>query len=535
MKQNCDELHVLIGLIGCKILRFLNDLWNIARSGKTFSALEIIPLSTFLGGKKNFGDHFFIRECYLEMKRVIADHFTVDPETLTTLGQEESDNPFILTGTPGIGKSCFAYYLLMELLRSKERIVYQVGPKYWYSDGGEWSEILHKNPFVVLLAHFRGWYICDLYHGRADYAITNLAKTIIISSPRVKPIKVLLNNCVAQRYFLPVWSDEEMSMFIKMHIGRMDEQQAARTIEDWGNVPRYLVMKPSDTLDEIIRTTGSLSSLQDRMYVAMNQDLGMPSKLIHLFPSSDFKTITPRICSKKAETKIFDRIIINDWHSLVEQAFSAAESPFEVAAGQVFEYVAHELLKKGGKYTLHSLQSNNGNGDMCEELKLETSQSYIEFATKQDEMETWAINLNAYCKPKSKNFPCLDALSLKQSGVLYIFQITRADSHPIKFGPLCKILQALRAKNRFHRICFVFVLPAAYKGLPNWTRGQVFTYEGKEPSEENLQQLCNFTQYIMFLSKEDALRLRDRKISEMSSASMPEVTGLVSDTVVKST
>uniref|UniRef100_A0A7S4K007 ATPase AAA-type core domain-containing protein n=1 Tax=Guillardia theta TaxID=55529 RepID=A0A7S4K007_GUITH len=110
---------------GSEILLFLNDLWNIARSGKTFSALEIIPLSTFLGGDEDFGNHLFIRECYLEMKRVIAEHFKVDPEMLKTLGPRKSCKPFILTGTPGIGKSCFAYYLLMELLRSKEKIVYQ--------------------------------------------------------------------------------------------------------------------------------------------------------------------------------------------------------------------------------------------------------------------------------------------------------------------------------------------------------------------------------------------------------------------------
>ncbi|EKX35052.1 hypothetical protein GUITHDRAFT_80137, partial [Guillardia theta CCMP2712] len=80
------------------MLSFLKDLWTTACAGKVLLANEYVSFSACLGGHKTLGNKLFIRECYLEMRR--------DKESTQTC------DPMILTGTPGIGKSCFAYFLL---------------------------------------------------------------------------------------------------------------------------------------------------------------------------------------------------------------------------------------------------------------------------------------------------------------------------------------------------------------------------------------------------------------------------------------
>ncbi|EKX43366.1 hypothetical protein GUITHDRAFT_153340, partial [Guillardia theta CCMP2712] len=141
-----------------------------------------------------------------------------------------------------------------------------------------------------------------------------------------------------------------------------------------------------------------------------------------------------------------------------------------------------------------------------EKLKLKESQPYIEFASSIGDLEEWVIMPDAYCKPKASNFPCMDAMLLSASGVLYMFQMTRAGKHPIKVDSLLNILNALRAKNKFERQLFVFVVPSGHEEMPCWGRDQGFTSQGVKASQEQESQIRGVTQYIMMLSKEDAMR-----------------------------
>ena len=486
-------------------LSFLNELCKVARAGKTYSAQEIVSFSTFLGGKEVFGNQLFLRDCYFEMKQLIAEYFRLDTET-PNFGQ------VILTGTPGIGKSCFAYFFLLQLLGSDEEVVYQVGNRHWYFDGAEWRRFRDAAVSAAFLSTFRGWYICDMYKSQGNYVLEDSLRTIILSSPKLGRFKDILNNG-AGRYFLPTWTDEEMSIFIKMQEDRVNQEAARNIVKDWGNVPRNVIVNPAGTLDQAIETITTMSSLQEKMRAAVNEDLGLPSTLIHLVPSSDYTTISARACSQKAAEMIFARLVKNEWDELVDLAFSGSDSGLYTAAGLVFECFAHEVLKKGGnRYRLRSLGSGEDDKRASEEIDLhmKKSQAYFEFSTTG--LKEWKIMKNTYCKPKALNFPCVDALLLSDQEVLYMFQMTRTEEHPIKLGPLCKMLTALRAKNKFERVCFVFVLPSELEGKACWRRAQVFTNE-KTASEMEKQQVETVTQHAMFLSKEDVAWLKGAEIS----------------------
>ncbi|EKX35053.1 hypothetical protein GUITHDRAFT_155597, partial [Guillardia theta CCMP2712] len=158
-------------------------------------------------------------------------------------------------------------------------------------------------------------------------------------------------------------------------------------------------------------------------------------------------------------------------------------------------------------YNLRRLEKDKGGRwKRVEKLSLNRSQPYIEFASSIRDLEEWVIMPNAYCKPKALNLACMDALSLSASGVLYMFQITRAGKHPIKVDSLLSILKALRAKNKFERVNFVFVVPSGHEEMPCWGRDQGFASQGVKASQEQESEMRGVIQYIMMLSKEDAMR-----------------------------
>ena len=471
------------------------------------SANEYISFSTCLGGHKALGNKLFIRECYFEMREAIAKEFNLDTTTLKEKEPIQGSHQMILTGTPGIGKSCFAYFLLVELLRLGEEVVYQIGREYWYFDGGAWSLIADESAAHRFVQTFGHWYICDLYRDEGSYVRSIFAKSIIISSPKVGKLKEILNHG-SQRYFLPLWSDEEISLFMDMHGDGIDRSEAEKTIEDWGNVPRNIVLKVAQTLEQTIFQVDSVSSLRRKMDVAANEDLGMPSKLIHLSPNAGYKSFTARICSAKAERLIFERLVENDFDQVVEFAFSDPKSGYQSAAGVAFEHVAHEVLKGGGKYRMQRLGDRNA----WEELNLEGS-LYVEFPASTRDLEELKITPNGYYKPKPSNFACMDALCLSASGVLYMFQMTRAQKHPIKLQPFLNILKALRAKNKVERVSFVFVVPSGHDEWSSWGQDQVFTCKGGKASKEEESEMRNVTQYIMTLSKEAGMQGRKRRMN----------------------
>ncbi|EKX54283.1 hypothetical protein GUITHDRAFT_99761 [Guillardia theta CCMP2712] len=138
------------------------------------------------------------------------------------------------------------------------------------------------------------------------------------------------------------------------------------------------------------------------------------------------------------------------------------------------------------------------------DLILKASQTFYEFPKSYGAMKDMVITYNTYCKPKARNFPCMDALSLSKSGVLYMFQMTGAGKHPIKLEPLYQILKALRVKNTIESVCFVFVLPEHLERKRSRRRAQSFKFEGSIPKE--LAEY-NLTQYSMVLSKRVAIKV----------------------------
>ena len=104
----------------------------------------------------------------------------------------------------------------------------------------------------------------------------------------------------------------------------------------------------------------------------------------------------------------------------------------------------------------------------------------------------------------TQNFPCIDSLLfLRSSGELYLFEITRAETHSIKSKPFHDLLRNMKCNNEINKVYLVFVLPDNIAEERDWQRSQSITGKSGNSSKTEI------IQYRMSLSKADAEQVGD--------------------------
>jgi hypothetical protein len=110
-----------------------------------------LPSGVFFMGTPARGSRIFIRRCYRDLEQCIKDSI-----------EQRGIQRVVVTGTPGIGKSCFAFYWLWRLRQEGKTVVYQLGNKYFRFCGddvqrGTWDTFLYAD----YLDEPDAWFLCD--------------------------------------------------------------------------------------------------------------------------------------------------------------------------------------------------------------------------------------------------------------------------------------------------------------------------------------------------------------------------------------
>jgi hypothetical protein len=100
--------------------------------------------------------------------------------------------------------------------------------------------------------------------------------------------------------------------------------------------------------------------------------------------------------------------------------------------GDVFEAMAHALLSAGGKFIIRELVNRT---ELKHEKTLTIDRSEIERYDSIAEV----INENQYYRPNSSKAPTFDSIIIKNSKLVYAFQMTIAERHDIKKTGLLQI------------------------------------------------------------------------------------------------
>ncbi len=218
-----------------------------------FSPNILIPVLPRRGLKK-----LYVRECY---KQIFLDM------QLSEEGEFELfADRYLITGTPGIGKSLFLVFLLWHLVQRKKRVLYCWDSTNVYYDGqGNCWSLLQVPPYDftdVGQPNRRFWRedlycLYDLQNNKSPSALKDVSfqycQFVLCSSPKRDSFGDYTKQVERdRRYYMPVWSEDEMRAIAPFY----SESQ------DWEKLYMYLGGIPGTVFEMPLTVEGAAETLK---------------------------------------------------------------------------------------------------------------------------------------------------------------------------------------------------------------------------------------------------------------------------------
>ena len=344
---------------------------------------------------------------------------------------EPGINKAIITGTPGIGKSLFLFYLLRKLVKEGKRVFIVYGATMFYYDGqgGVFGCSSLPDGFDLLFWNETLWCLFDA----KDKTIGDLGKfpygkcTFVLStSPRRDLVNDFRKAPTVQEFYMPIWTEEELDVIAPCFPGAIDWR---RRYDVLGGVPRLVLENTSKDPVAIIEDACRRCSLDDCMEViGLSSSIKETSKvvhaLVHVTSSYPFTDSSVSFASEVA----LRTIVRKKWKEAVRDMRILLEAcdgnPLSASlCGYIFEPYAIELLEKGGEFRCRQLFHGNKR-DLPEEGKLTIPPSKKLTVDRVSEGQT----LKQLYVPTSRNYAAIDAWMPGIGG----FQMTVGKRHKIK-------------------------------------------------------------------------------------------------------
>ena len=396
----------------------------------TNNTLELVN-GTFFLGRPSLGSKIFIRSCYKELSALI-------------LGGASSDtfHNIVVTGTPGIGKSVFGFYLLYLLRCQGKTVVFELkGKWYRFSDAGVVQASLEAFNERGYMDDPNSWYLSDPEDRPREYF---QGTTVVLVSPKYERVKEFLKLADAQQIFMPVWGLDELlkcQRAVFPHVPSTFVEEAFGVV---GGVARAIFneLKYVQVKDGIEDAVNKLSLATLREEVSLLTSSGrLPTditgdKLFHVFSDSSdgFKRYTVTFASNFTSELVIRKIAEKGRRSLLDFAGAAIDHK-DVArmfgggsvVGSLFEHAAHQvigwdrageeplkmaiLIDSGG--VLSGTDSLNFSFEKREGFKGETIYS--------------SFDQGVYYTAVPFNYPAIDSFGMDRRGdTLFFFQMKYA-------------------------------------------------------------------------------------------------------------
>ncbi|CAJ1417059.1 unnamed protein product [Effrenium voratum] len=158
-------------------------------------------------GKRDMNKRLVLRKCYMDMCSLVHKWL------LHNFSQEDM-GVFVITGTPGIGKSVFLAYVASRLAEEGINIVIQLGKRWWSRISGQTITMHTEKKRDMLLDQSKTVLLADPVRGENSQPVDPRMRgcTIIFTSPQQKNYDSVWKQAEgrSKRYFMPVWSEEEV-------------------------------------------------------------------------------------------------------------------------------------------------------------------------------------------------------------------------------------------------------------------------------------------------------------------------------------
>jgi hypothetical protein len=356
---------------------------------------------------------------------LIKDSYLLMIEKIENDREDEVTKGCTIIGSPGIGKTHFSLYIAFYLTRryTSTNIIYQqpsgegatvtlyIGQqnrsviKFPRGLGGEDPEVT-KNSFYI-----------------ADSIVPSLCKTIytfLVTTPKnVRWHEFKKYN--PRKYYAPIWTEKEIWDVWEWNSQYKEKIPKARVeelIRRWGCIPRRVFVEYDDEPDlfEFISQCDTFTFLRGE---GGDYNDNYTGKAIHIIPSSDFMERKFVPASEEIFEALYKHYENNTKDRIIEIIKNFSRTVGGPLSGRFFEMVAHDVLRKGGKFKVRCLANNDKNDLDLQELEFK----YFD--------EIHEITPGCYNVPKDPNFNSIDSLAPNRNGSNHLYQTTIAEKHDI--------------------------------------------------------------------------------------------------------
>jgi hypothetical protein len=268
--------------------------------------LNLVP-GTYFIGDANLGSKLYVRDCY----NGLTDH---------THGiRAKRIRRIVITGTQGIGKTCYALYWLYLLCKENKPVIYQHAVNYYYFSSYGVIKGLFENFYRA--GYFDDgdvWFLCGPNEKPYESC---LGITLVFIEPDYQRYKQFL-KAHATLCLMPIWSIDELELVRANMYPALSVEQVQQLHLRWGGIPRYVLQyanfpQHQALLDKAIAkclTAGVSAVINNTSYFYSNTSF--PSEKVMHMITSDFE-------SKQlvwASEYVFEKFVQENGSELHEQA-----------------------------------------------------------------------------------------------------------------------------------------------------------------------------------------------------------------------
>ena len=334
-----------------------------------------------------------------------------------------------LTGTPGIGKTCFLIYFLWRLidsgLSSSDKY-----PQILFHDKGRDRFVLHDDGSVHPLIDQPGYAQAQRNHPDMWYLVDSVApeltgymNILLVASHTRDLIKHHYKDAIPfGTLYMPSWTDYEIENLIALN---RDSPVVRKNQEKFGNIPRSLFTSLGDSLAEVEEdweeAVGSFShKALFSAFFGSGKDAKNIHHLVHVevpewnkidpntgLPKHDFWTMYLKFASQMSQDAIVTNLCEVRPHDLKSLLDDAAGASIDAPLCRIiFEAYAFRVMRNSSNYPLRARVLVR-NGDITAPIGefrpyCGTNLRYTEFETGPEIIFS-SMPKNTLCQARSKD------------------------------------------------------------------------------------------------------------------------------------
>ncbi|KNE94666.1 hypothetical protein PSTG_12028 [Puccinia striiformis f. sp. tritici PST-78] len=316
-------------------------------------------------GNPELGHRILVRSVYKELRKHIDESF--------------AKSKWVVTGTPGVGKTFFSAYYLWVAACEGKTVVWQ---PFQTQPGGQPTYLLTSDG-VERVAYGSPELVNALQKSETVYIVDGQppllcpARTLLVTSPQYLNYKDILKQSRSDSLFMPPWSYEELQHCKAILYQKLPTTLMDRLYDWYGGVPQYVLARASDeftgnggnedaavgTVVAILKKAigkGSLTSII-KAQEAEHLDGEYSHHVLHLcrHPSRSLSQSHLAWASLLVENEVvkrFSQEILNDMKYYLRCSKDDHQSNIR---GLIFESYAHVMLRNGGRFQARRLCGSN--------------------------------------------------------------------------------------------------------------------------------------------------------------------------------